>query len=458
MDKYTQPEYVDRRLRYFDGQFLREQDFIAEQQYHVDREWRLARVAHSAGVVEGLEVTAVPNAPKVTIAAGTALDGHGRLLVRVDAGDPLDLTSLVDRDDAVPVLVTLAYDAVEVDAPQGGASPRWREVPDVAAFREGDPHLPSEDDAPRLGRVVLQPDGTAAVDAAWAAARSGLRVRGGLQVTGPASFPGGIDGGPGADGGTAAVRVSGDLGLTGPAAFDSSVRLDVTNGSADFGRANIVLTGRFQDSHDGWSFGSAGRTSLVFARNSAAHGQALGARGDEEASLQLEGNSRALGFLTRDRGADPALVLTQDGRLGVGTDQPGAALDVAGELTVRGGAALGQLGSWTARITDPSNSIEIRLAAGSAHNVAVLQPRNGIIRAFHVVLPAGDTAGWFGQYRCYQLEANGGVLSDTAIMYQGNIGGESVLAGSSGNITMPPGTAPLGLIVELHRVAVVDAG
>ena len=458
MDDYTQPEYVDRRLRYFDGQFLREQDFIAEQQYHLDRERRLARVAHTAGVVEGLEVTAVPNAPKVTVAAGTALDGHGRLLVRVAAGDPLDLTTLVDRDGAVPVLVTLAYDAVEADAPQGGASPRWREVPDVAAFREGDPHLPAEDDAPRLARVVLQPDGTAAVDAAYAAARSGLRVRGGLEVTGPASFPGGIDGGPGADGGAAALHVSGDLGLTGPAAFDSSVRLDVTNGSADFGRTAIVLTGRFQDGNDGWSFGSAGRTSLVFARNSAAHGQALGARGDEEVSLQLEGNSRALGFLTRDRGADPALVLTQDGRLGVGTDQPGAPLDVAGDVAVRGGVGLGQLGRWTATITDPSGTIEIRLAAGSSHNVAVLQLRSGIIRAFHVVLPAGDNAAWYGQYRCFQLEITGGAVSDTAIMYQGNIGGESILGGSSGNVTMPPGTAPLGLIVEVHRVVVVAAG
>jgi len=55
MDDHTQPEYVDRRLRYFDGQFLREQDFIAEQQYHLDRERRLARVAHTAGVVEGPE-------------------------------------------------------------------------------------------------------------------------------------------------------------------------------------------------------------------------------------------------------------------------------------------------------------------------------------------------------------------------------------------------------------------
>ena len=93
MADYTQPESVDRRLRYFDGQFLREQDFIDEQRYHLDRSRRLARLAHTPGVVEGLTVTAVPNAPKITVSAGTALDGQGRLLVRVDAGEPLDLAA-----------------------------------------------------------------------------------------------------------------------------------------------------------------------------------------------------------------------------------------------------------------------------------------------------------------------------------------------------------------------------
>src|SRR3954451_20832299 len=98
MADYTQPDDVDRRVRYFDGQFLHEQDFIDEQRYHLDRPRRLARLVSTPGIVEGLAVTPVANAAKVTVAAGTALDARGRLLVRVDAGDPLDLSDLANRD------------------------------------------------------------------------------------------------------------------------------------------------------------------------------------------------------------------------------------------------------------------------------------------------------------------------------------------------------------------------
>ena len=304
MADYTQPESVDRRLRYFDGQFLREQDFIDEQHYHLDRQRRLARLAHTPGVVVGLTVAAVPDAPKVTVAAGTAIDGHGRLLVRVDAGEPLDLTDRVDRDAAVAVLVALTYVEEEADAPRGGASPRWREAPDVTAFLEGATDAPPEDTAPRLARVLLQTDGTAVVDPDWAAARTGLGVRGSLTVDGRASLVDGVDGGRDADGGPVPVLAHGGLRVTGVPAFDSTVRLDVTNGSADHGRANLVITGRFQEANDVWSFGTTARTSLVFARNAADSGQAVGGPGEEQASLQLEGNSRSLGVLTRDRGAD----------------------------------------------------------------------------------------------------------------------------------------------------------
>src|SRR4051812_7751702 len=164
MVNYNQPENVDRRLRYFDGQFLRDQDFVDEQHYHLDRERRLARVAHRPGVVEGLAVAAVPNATKVTVGPGTALDGRGRLLVRVDAGEPLDLAALVNRDGRVRVLVALTYAEDEADAPQGGASPRWRETPAVTTFLEGASDAPGADVAPRLARVTLHPDGTVGVD------------------------------------------------------------------------------------------------------------------------------------------------------------------------------------------------------------------------------------------------------------------------------------------------------
>ena len=57
----------------FDGQFLKEQDFIDEQRYHLDRQRRLTRLVLGAGVLEGLEVAPVSNAPRVKVAKGTRM-------------------------------------------------------------------------------------------------------------------------------------------------------------------------------------------------------------------------------------------------------------------------------------------------------------------------------------------------------------------------------------------------
>lgn len=448
MADYTQPENVDRRLRYFDGQFLREQDFIDEQHYHLDRERRLARVAHTAGVIEGLTVAAVPNAPKVTVAAGTALDAHGQLLVRVDAGEPLDLTGMVNRDGPVTVLVTMTYTEVEADAPQGGASPRWRELPDVAGFLEGDPDTPPEDTSPRLARVILHPGGTAEVDQAWAAARSGLGVRGALTVAGPASFPGGVDGGPADGGGAAPLRTRADLEVTQDSGFDGTVRLDVTNGATDYGRTNLVLTGRLQAGNDAWNFGTVARNSVVFARNTASHGEAVGARGEEQVSLQLEGNSGSLGVLTAGRGAVPALVVTQSGAVGVATDQPGAALDVAGELAVRSGAGLAEVGRWTATIDHASTQIQIRIAPGSRRNFIVVRRAQGDAGVFTVFVPDGTQGQWLTRYTAYDNAA--GAFGSTRAMTEGY-----PLFGNVAALDMPPGSVPYVLILEVHHITTV---
>lgn len=456
MADYTEPDFVDRRLRYFDGQFLREQDFIDEQRYHLDRERRLARTAHSPGVVDGLTVTAVPNAPKVTVGPGTALDGHGRLLVRVDAGDPLDLTDLVNRDGDVAVVVALSYVEAEADAPQGGASPRWREAPRVAAFLDGARDAPSQDDAPRLARVMLHPDGTASVDADALAPRSGLAVRGALDVAGPASFPGGIDGGVSADGTPPQVRAAGGLRVTGDPAFDSSVRLDVTNGSADFGRANLVITGRYQDGNDGWSFGTAARNSLVFARNAAGHGQQIGAVGDDQVSLQLEGNSRSFGILTRERGADPALTVAQEGTVHLGSTDRRANLSVDGEayvsldLTVLGGLGAGQIGQWTTVVYPAAEQVDITIGPRSPHNVIVVRRQSGIINIVRVFVPGGTEGQWIGQYTFHDPQS--GDLGNVAPLLPGN-----PMSAVAARVSLPGGSSPVVLHLEVHRVTVLGA-
>lgn len=77
MPDYDQPPYVTKRLRYYDNQFLLEQDFIDEQKHHIDRQRRHERLLHTPGIAEGLEVTKVGRM-ELSVAPGTAVDSLGR--------------------------------------------------------------------------------------------------------------------------------------------------------------------------------------------------------------------------------------------------------------------------------------------------------------------------------------------------------------------------------------------
>src|SRR5262249_45371993 len=184
MADYTQPEYVDRRLRYFDGQFLKEQDFIDEQRYHIDRERRLSRWLHTPGIVTGLEVTPVQNATRVKVGKGTALDGLGQQIVRTEDADPIELSEFVNRDGPVTVLLAITYAEEQADAPQGGASPRWREAPAIVKFLEGAKDAPPEDTHPRLARLIIGSDSAVTIDQSYAPTRAGARFPGSLSVGG----------------------------------------------------------------------------------------------------------------------------------------------------------------------------------------------------------------------------------------------------------------------------------
>lgn len=127
---------------------------------------------------------------------------------------------------------------------------------------------------------------------------------------------------------TSPTPVAGNLQIRGGSGFDGATRVFITNNAGDFGRTSLILTGRFQGVNDAWSFGSLGRNAIIFAQNNSASGQNIGDIGVEKYSLQLEGNSNSLGFLSATNGDNPNLVLTQDGKVGMGTTSPGEKLDL----------------------------------------------------------------------------------------------------------------------------------
>jgi hypothetical protein len=143
------------RVHYFDHQFLREEDFKDEQNYHLGMRRRHNRLLHTWGVAEGLRLSAPSGASRVTVSAGTAIDGAGREIALPNSVHTGDLSGLAGRE----VFVTIAY-AEEQARPtsETGAegNTRWEEKPSLNVSEDA-PEDPSEELI--LGRATVDDAG-----------------------------------------------------------------------------------------------------------------------------------------------------------------------------------------------------------------------------------------------------------------------------------------------------------
>ncbi|HYU34424.1 MAG TPA: hypothetical protein VEW48_19915 [Thermoanaerobaculia bacterium] len=166
---------IDKRLRYYNGQFLQEQDFTAEQDYHLDRLRRHNRQLHTYGIAEGLTVTAAVGATSAVVSTGTALDGEGRMIVLTESRTlSFSLTNQW-------VLVVISYRQQTSDPATVGDSgdTRWLERPDVEVIAEAG--APAADVRIRLARLQIAANGT--VSQADMTVRTSAGVRLGTEVS-----------------------------------------------------------------------------------------------------------------------------------------------------------------------------------------------------------------------------------------------------------------------------------
>jgi len=149
MPNYELPEYINKRVRYFDGQFLTDRDFVDEQNYHLDRRQRQNRLLRSPGILDGLEVAETSDSTGIKITPGTAVDYQGRLIILHDIvdfeGEPLErqgkafvLSTENYADKQVTLYLSYSQqeadqatpDAQSGDAARGSAGyTRWLEQP-----------------------------------------------------------------------------------------------------------------------------------------------------------------------------------------------------------------------------------------------------------------------------------------------------------------------------------------
>jgi Chaperone of endosialidase len=106
-----------KRLNYFTNQFLVQEDFQAEQDYHRQMRHLHNQRSHTPGIVYGLEVTKKENTDRdVIISAGMAIDGDGQEIVVLEGGitHALSTTELTNL-----VYLSIAASDVDVDPYKG---------------------------------------------------------------------------------------------------------------------------------------------------------------------------------------------------------------------------------------------------------------------------------------------------------------------------------------------------
>jgi hypothetical protein len=113
------------RLLYYEREYLRSFDFIAEQNYHMEMRRRLNIALHLWGIVDGLEVLQgelVPGAlPEVYVSTGMAIDAYGREILLLS---PYPLTEDDIRNNHISTpgnyQVWIAYDREPATPPSQG--------------------------------------------------------------------------------------------------------------------------------------------------------------------------------------------------------------------------------------------------------------------------------------------------------------------------------------------------
>ena len=162
-----QPE----RVRYFEQQFLREEDFNEEQVYHRDMRRRHNRMLHTPGISDGLQLeadgTGVTISPGSAVANGTDINGGGAEIVLADTRRQELSSFAADADIFLTIQFAQEPARERNDAGVKGFT-RWRENPVIEAFPSDPtgtpPSDPNEPWRVLLGKVKRAGKNVVAVD------------------------------------------------------------------------------------------------------------------------------------------------------------------------------------------------------------------------------------------------------------------------------------------------------
>ncbi len=374
-------EQMDRRPRYYDGQFLGSADFIDAQRYDIDRRRRHLQGTVRPGVVAGLEVTG--GADKVDIAAGAAVDGFGRQLVLVAAEEKG--VREADRGKNLTLYIVwgeTTSDQAHADQGTSGMT-RFHEMPVIDYVITGEA-LPDQ----AIVLAALQVSGAGAVNA-----DDTVRPRAGLRVPGK----------------TPLTLTSNDAD-PGRATLAAALQIDVPDGTRSNvnhpalrvgGDATVTASMRIgQTTSTGYGGVQTGTDGLVV-----------------KGSLAAGGNSAVRGLgVGYGPHADQGVTLTR--RLAVGKEglTNGKAVDVAGNADISGDVAIGG-DTRIARTLDVTQATTLRSSLGVSGSTQI-----GIDLGVTRNLQVGGTG---------QIDGRFDVGGATALAQSLTVGGSTTIQGTT---------------------------
>ncbi len=312
------------RLNYFTGEFLKEDDFRTEQQYHVDMHRLHSKNLHEWGIADGLDVTFKPGEKKITISEGMAVDAEGKQIV-LDEPKEIDLST----STLTTVYISIFYKETFGDSrTDTGITGFARVIEEPELKYPGKPSDPST--ALILAKVTLNPDKTIVAVDPSERKRAGV-VAGDLEANSVAfSLPIaknlwpkikgvgtgglGIDA-PGGANFSGALTVGGNAGI-GTASPES--KLHVSGGDIRLDANRELL---FKDNGQIRSLDNNHR--ILFRRT--------------EDKLELREYGDIVFSPGATTGAETAkAVMLANGNVGIGTASPSENLEIAGNLKIPG--------------------------------------------------------------------------------------------------------------------------
>ncbi|NEQ86447.1 MAG: hypothetical protein F6K26_42205 [Moorea sp. SIO2I5] len=249
MADYIQYPYIDKRVRYFDGEFLKDQDFIDEQKYHIDRQRRLDQFLRVSGICDGLTLKTDTN--QVIVTPGTALDSEGRQIILSTDSSPINLSGYQSQEVYLVISDQEEQSDQTTDGGLGSSGARrWHEKPNIQVATLG--NVP--EDSIVLAKLAIAGNGNVTPDLS-VRQYSGVRLPSGNLDSGAITGPTLRSGGNSA---SSLVVIEGDLSVTG----DTTVNGSLSFSSNASGERPLLMEAPSDGNHRG--DGTQGATGLVY--------------------------------------------------------------------------------------------------------------------------------------------------------------------------------------------------